>query len=135
MKRVLQVIIAAVLLGSLSLQYDTTGVSLRAAYAQAGGILGIDWTPPTTYTDGVPLLEQDMDFYTFFCNGVPMKTIDLVVGTYHDDVDISQWPSNDYTCHLTITSLLGQESDPSNTVNFTIGARKPGTVTGLTISP
>jgi hypothetical protein len=132
MKR-LRLLAVMLLLGGLTFDYER-GFYITAAYAQAGGTLTISWSPPTEYTDGFPLLEQDMDFYTFSCNGSQLKVIDLVVGTYSDIVDVSGLSSGSYTCHLTITSLEAVESGPSNTINFTINARTPGSPAGLTTS-
>jgi len=133
--RYLKALAALLLLGSLSIQYDDGGFSLTAAQAQVqGSTLTISWSPPSQYTDGFPLLEQEMDFYTFSCGGTMVKQIDLVIGTWTDDVDVSAMPSGTHTCHLTITSLEAVESGPSNTINFTIGARTPGNPVGLTTS-
>jgi hypothetical protein len=124
MKRMLQWTVAIILLGSLTLDYER-GFQFSAAYAQASGTLTINWTPPTQYEDGFPLLEQELDFYTFSCGGVEVKQIDNVVGTRTDAVDVSGLPSGSYTCHLTVTTLEAMESGPSNTINFTIGSRVP----------
>ena len=126
MKRFVKILVVVLLLGSLIVQYDDGSLKFSAAYAQSNGILTISWVPPDQYTDGFPLLEQELDFYTFNCNGVEIKQIDSVIGTYSDSVDISDLPSDDYTCHLTVTSLLGIQSGSSNSINFTIGARVPG---------
>ena len=121
------------LFASLTLDYER-GFQLRVAKAQTANILPISWTPPTQYTDGFPLLEQDLDFYTFYCNGAVVKQIDSIIGTPSDNVDISDLGSGDYTCHLTTTSLLAVESGSSNSINFTIVARVPGSPVGLTTS-
>lgn len=128
MKRIIQIMVWAVLLSSLIVQYDDGRLKLSTAYAQSNGVLTIGWTPPLAYTDGFPLIEQELDFYTFGCNGLSAtleKEIDSIIGTRSDAVDISGLPSGDYTCQLTVTSLLGAESGPSNSINFTIGARVP----------
>ncbi len=136
MKRIVQWSVWLLLIGSLTLQYDNGRftIELTAAHAQVAGPLTISWTPPDQYTDGFPLLEQDLDFYTFYCNGTVIKTIDSIIGTATDVVDRSGMASGDYTCHLTVTSLLASESGASNTINFTIGPRVPGNPAGLTSS-
>lgn len=139
MKRSMKILIAIILIGSLTFNYERDGFFLTAAYAQAGGVLTINWGPPTEYTDGAPLLEQDLDFYTFYCNGVEIKQIDSVIGNTSDLVDLTGLASGNYTCHLTVTALpivpnLGAESGPSNTINFTIGPRVPMAPVGLTSS-
>lgn len=128
MKRIFQIMVWALLLGSLLVQYDDGRLKLSAAYAQSSGTLPISWTPPLFYTDGFVLLEQELDFYTFGCNGLSAtleKEIDSIIGTRSDVVDISGLPSGDYTCSMTVTSMIGAESGPSNSINFTIGARVP----------
>ena len=132
-KRPLKLLIAVVLLGSLTLDLDR-GFYLKAAYAQSTGTLTISWIPPTQYTDGYPLPEQALDFYTFYCNGAWVKEIDSIIGTRSDVVDTSGLASGDYTCHLTVTTLLAAESGPSNTINFTIGPRVPMAPANLTSS-
>ncbi len=134
MKRLIQILITVILLGSLVLQYDEGKLQLSSAYAQTNGILTISWTPPTQYTDGFPLLEQDLDFYTFYCNGSQIKQIDSIIGTRSDGVDVSGLSSGNYTCNLTVTDVLGEESGPSGDINFTIGARTPGAPVNLTKS-
>lgn len=116
--------VALFLLGTLTFDYDA-GFKLKAAYAQAAGALTISWTPPTQYTDNAPLLEQDLDYYTFSCNGTELKQIDSVIGTRSDVINLTALPTGSYTCHLTVTTNAGSESGPSNTVNFTIGPRVP----------
>ena len=132
-KRPLKLFIAVVLLGSLTLDLDR-GFYLKAAYAQSTGTLTISWTPPTQFTDGFPLVEQELDFYTFYCNGARVKEIDSIIGTATDDIDLSGFQSGNYTCHLTATTLLASESGPSNTINFTIGPRVPMAPANLTSS-
>jgi hypothetical protein len=124
-------IIPIILLSALTLDWkQDSGFRLTAAYAQAGGALTISWSPPTEYTDGAPLLEQELDFYTFYCNGAALKEIDVVIGTHSDNVSLTALPTGSYTCELTVTALpitpnVGAESGPSNSINFTIGPRVP----------
>ena len=132
-KRVMQWVVSVLLLSTITLDYDR-GFTLNAAYAQDSGALTISWTPPVQYTDGAPLLEQELDFYTFYCNGVSIKVIDSVIGTSTDIVDTTGLVSGDYTCRLTTTTLLAAESGPSNSINFTIGPRVPMAPANLTSS-
>ncbi len=131
MKRFLQWTLALLLLGSLTFDYER-GFHLKAAYAQATGSLTLSWTPPAFYTDGFPLLEQDLDFYTLYCNDVPVKQIDSIIGTSTDVLDLTTFASGDYACNLSVTDLPGAESGRSNDINFTIGPRVPGTPANLT---
>jgi hypothetical protein len=109
-KKIAKFSILAVLLGSLTFAYDRS----------------VSWTPPDAYENGDPLLEQDLDFYTLYCNAQPFATIDNVVGTNTATIDFSPLGEGTHTCYLTVTALNGLESDPSNTQNFTVGPRKPG---------
>ena len=94
----------------------------------------ISWTPPAFNTDGSVLLEQDLDFYTVYCDGVPLVSIDVIIGTHSAVISLDALTEGSHACVLTVTALNGQESAPSNTVNFTIGPRVPMPPTGLTIA-
>jgi hypothetical protein len=78
----------------------------------------ISWTPPTFYVDGTPLLEQDLDFYTLYCDGTAIQQIDSIIGT---PTALATFPDTigTHTCHLTVTTLNGMESEASNTYVFT----------------
>jgi len=101
--------------------------------------MNISWTPPTEYENGDPLLEQELDFYSLYCNGdaAPLATIDSIIGTRTAVVSFSSLGEGTHTCHLTVTALNGEESVPSNTANFTVGPRTPGAPTNfvITLSP
>jgi hypothetical protein len=124
--KVIKWILCAVLISTLLIQYDDGELKLSAAYSQDDGTLVINWIPPTEYTDGFPLLEQDLDFYTFYCNGSVVKQIDNVVGTHSNSVDVSGFERGDHDCSMTVTSLLGATSAASNSITFTLGPRVPG---------
>jgi hypothetical protein len=98
--------------------------------------VNLAWDPPTQYENGDALLEQELDFYSLFCNGdaVPFATIDSVIGTNTAIVNFSPLGEGTHTCHLTVTALNGQESDPSNDANFTVGPRTPGAPTNFVIT-
>lgn len=100
--------IALLCLASITLAYDRQ----------------ISWVPPTFYTNGEPLLEQDLDFYTVYCDGAQLVVIDSIIGTVTATVDL---PSSEGThvCHMTVTTLTGVESDPSNELVFTNQLRAP----------
>jgi hypothetical protein len=93
----------------------------------------VSWTPPVEYVDGTPLLEQELDFYTLYCDDVVVATIDNVIGQRSAVVDMSALTEGSHTCALTVTALNGQESGYSNIVNFTVGPRVPGVPADLTI--
>lgn len=96
----------------------------------------VEWTPPVEYENGDVLLEQDLDFYSLYCNGstTPLVTIDSVIGTRTEIVDFSPLGEGTHTCHLTVTALNGEESGPSNDANFTVGPRTPGAPTNFVIT-
>lgn len=108
MKRAMQIIVACVLLGSLTIQADT---------------LTITWLPPTQYTDNSTLLEQDLDHYTLYVDGVSTIFYDSVPGSYSQLHTIV--PAGTYELTLTVTTLEGVESGPSNVKVFTVGSRTP----------
>lgn len=85
----------------------------------------ISWTPPISYENGDALLEQDLDFYTLYCNGAPFVTIDSIIGTRSATVDMTALGEGTHSCALRVTALNGMESGDSNIVNFTIGPRVP----------
>lgn len=87
----------------------------------------ISWTPPVFYTNGAPLLEQDLDFYTLYCDGVQLVTLDSIIGTWTATIDFPDTPGT-HECWLTTTTLAGIESDPSNTYVFT---NQPPTLTPM----
>lgn len=107
MKNVLRAI-ALLMLASLTFAYDST----------------INWQPPTQYTNGNQLLEQDLDYYTFYCDGVARQQMDSIIGTWSRVVDIPE-EDGDHLCWITVTTLNGAESAPSNTKLFTNGTRVP----------
>jgi len=132
--RILKILIASVLLASLTIDWSQDeGWGL--SYVQAAdGQLHFSWSPPTQYTDGAPLLEQDLDFYTLKCDGVEIADIDNIIGTYSYSVPETGFASGDHSCVLTVTTLQGAESGDSNAVNFTIGPRVPMAPAGLTLT-
>jgi hypothetical protein len=92
----------------------------------------VEWTPPTQYTDGTPLLEQDLDYYTLHMNGAELLTLDAIVGTWSVVITVTEPGTHEF--RLTVTDLNGQTSDMSNTATFTVGPRTPGVPTNLTVT-
>ena len=92
-------------------------------FGQSSG--NVNFEPPTQYTDGSQLLEQDIDFYTLYCNGAAFVEIDSIIGTYSATVDVRALGVGTHSCHLTTVMLSGAESAPSNVVDFTVGPRVP----------
>lgn len=85
----------------------------------------VSWTPPVAYTNGDPLLEQDLDFYTLYCSGAEFTQIDSIIGNSTAVIDFTPLGEGTHICYLTVTAVNGQESGPSNTANFTVGPRVP----------
>lgn len=83
----------------------------------------ISYEPPTQYTDGHDLLEQELDFYTFYCDGARIQELDSIIGSWQRTITIPE--PGTFNCHLTTTSLDGVESGPSNSKVFTKGPRTP----------
>jgi len=77
----------------------------------------VSWTPPTQYEDGSILLEQDLDYYTLYCDDEAVTTIDSIIGTRTALLDMPEAPGT-HECWLTVTSLAGEESAPSNVLSF-----------------
>ena len=110
--------LALVLVGSLVFAFDRS----------------VSWDPPSQYENGDSLLEQDLDFYTLYCNDSAFVEIDNIIGTSTAVVDFSPLGEGSHDCYLTVTALNGQESQPSNIANFTVGPRIPGAPTNFVIT-
>ena len=95
----------------------------------------VSYIPPDANTDGTLLLEQELDFYTLYCEGAAIGTIDSIIGQRTVLYDFGALASGDHSCNLTVTNLAGVESAFSNTAVFTIGPRTPNAPTGLVILP
>jgi len=138
--RAIKITVALILISGLTFQYqpERKGLNFTAVYAQTAGSLTISWTPPVQFTDGAPLLEQELDYYTFYCDGASVAIIDSVIGQWTADVNTAALAEGSHTCHLTVTAIggppptIGAESGPSNSINFTIGPRVPMAPAGLT---
>ncbi len=100
--------IALVMLASVTLAYEET----------------ISWRPPIFYVDGTPLLEQELDYYNVYCDAELLVSLDSIIGTWTATVDFPDTPGT-HTCWLTVVTLLGEESDHSNTKVFTNLPPKP----------
>ena len=108
MKQAVKILIAVLLFGSLTIEAD---------------VFTISWLPPTHDTAGVPLLEQELDYYTLYVDGYSTIFYDSIPGSYSELHEIV--PAGTYELTLTVTTLEGVESDPSNTAVFIVGPRKP----------
>lgn len=114
MKRFVQITVAAVLLGSLTIQADP--------------IKTWSWTAPTEYENNTPIPTSDILSYTLYCGvteGGPHDQFITAMNTPPpQDMDMAPLVGNQpgtYYCVLTATSSLYlEESAPSNEVNFTV---------------
>ncbi len=85
----------------------------------------ISYTPPEFYVNGDVLLEQELDFYTVYCDDQVVTILDSIIGTWARTVDFPEITGASDTCWLTTTTLLGAESDPSNVKVFMGPPRTP----------
>ena len=108
MKRAILRATVILLLASLTVQADTFTVS---------------WLPPTQYEDNSALLEQDLDYYTLYVDGISTIFYDSIPGSYSQLHTIV--PAGTYSLTLTVTTLEGVESGHSNAKAFTVGPRTP----------
>lgn len=84
------------------------------------------WQPPTEYVSGDPLdPATDLAEYRLYCDGdtTPIQVVqapatELVVPK-------GVFDPGTHTCHLTAVDIALQESDASNSVNFTVAADRP----------
>ena len=93
----------------------------------AGGKL-FTWTPPTERIDATPLPDSEIDSYKIYCDGDANA---IWTQTNQPGPD-EQWQAPDgtfalgsHSCHATTIDTGGLESDPSNTVNFTVSPERP----------
>ena len=81
-----------------------------------------DWTPPTQYEDGSPLAPAELEEFRIYCNGNQVGTAqgDQITWQSPDGT----FPPGSYDCYATAVAG-GLESQPSNTVNFTVSPSNP----------
>lgn len=90
------------------------------------------WTPPTQNTDGTPLADAEIASYNVFCNAVLLGNVPNTGGT---DTWLSPpLPAGSYNCHATTVAISGEESDASNSVNFTVDPSKPEAPSGFSVT-
>jgi len=91
-----------------------------------------DWIPPTLNTDGTPLPDAEIASYNIYCNAVVLGNVPNTGGT--DTWTSPPLPEGSYTCHATTLASNGQESAPSNAVNFTVDPSIPEAPTSFSVS-
>jgi len=116
-------LLVAIGMGLLTLDWTDVGAQNASPTVACDSGCTLKWQPPTSYTDGTMLIEQDLDFYSFYCDDAHVMDFDAIVGTWQADITFTQ--SGHYICGLTTTTLKGVESELSNTLTFTKGPRVP----------
>ena len=126
MKRLLQIVVAVLLFGSLTIQADPWKLW--------------NWTEPVSYTNGNPIPASDMLHYELLCNDIPgeqgppyevlIQLDDPGAPPSNEDMDIVvQGRPGAYYCVSTATSsAFGTTSEYSNEANFTVTADSLGFV-------
>lgn len=110
--------ILLILIASITIQVDAQSTTTPCDIS-----CELSWTPPTEYEDGSALLEQELDFYSVYCDGNHIMDFDSIIGTW--TIEFSFGVPGTYDCGLTTTALNEQESSLSNTKLFTKGPRVP----------
>ena len=114
LKKVVQLTVAAILLGALTIQADPFKT--------------FNWTGPDEYENNLPIPAEDILSYNLFCGSVeggPYDTYAQLLTPQPPSVEdmaalVMNTPGT-YYCVATATSLLHNlESVPSNEVNFTV---------------
>lgn len=114
MKRGLQFLIAAILLGSLTIQADP--------------FKSWNWTAPTQYENDIPIPADDDLSYTLKCGvsaGGPYDRFEAMLKEPPPDLQdmgllVQNTPGTYYCVATARSSLHGTESANSNEVNFTV---------------
>lgn len=91
----------------------------------------LTWTPPTTRTDGSPLLPADIqaaDIFDTASPGGPIGTVSGAVGTYTTGV----LSSGVHNFTVITVDQAGDESAPSNVATITVAIAPPSAVSNLT---
>lgn len=114
MKRLLQWTVAAILLGSLTIQADPFKTW--------------NWTDPTEYENGTLIPETDDLSFRLKCGTVEGGPYDLYEALLSEPAPsvqdmgplVANTPGTYYCISTASSSLHGTESEPSNEVNFTV---------------
>jgi len=85
----------------------------------------VSYVPPSAYTNGDPLLEQDISHYAMYCNGAAFTTITSIIGTTTVVIDLTPLGEGTHSCTLRTVMLNGSTSADSNIASFTVGPRTP----------
>lgn len=97
----------------------------------------LNWTNPTTYTDGTPYGQADNAGYTLQLDTTPAVSIPIGWGTGFDLTTLASYKaltSGPHTVAIAVVSKAGIASDFSTPATFQVSG-KPSTPTNLVLSP
>lgn len=97
----------------------------------------LNWTNPTTYTDGTPYAQTDNAGYTLQLDATPAVSIPLAWGTGFDLTTLASYKalkSGTHTVAIAVVSKAGFTSDFSAPATFQV-AVAPSPATNLVLSP
>ena len=104
------------------------GLLLVAPLTFAVGEKLFTWTPPTERVDATSMPESEIKEYKIYCDGDanPIWTQSHVPsGNQTWQAPAGTFALGTHSCHATTVDTLDQESDSSNTVNFTVSPALP----------
>lgn len=123
MPRIVKILVAAVLLGSLTIQADPFKMW--------------NWTPSTEYMDGTPIPSTDIQSWTLHCSNMPGSPYEVdiaITGISAPPSEEDMWPivqgmPGDYVCILTQHSRDWDSDSPgSNEIPFLVTPDQVGKV-------
>ena len=102
---------------------------LLSSLALAIGGKTFTWIPPVERMDQSPLPQAEIAGYRIYCDGNDTTPVRVQPNV---PLDTDTWAAPDgtfsigiHTCHATTIDTEGQESDPSNIVNFIVRSARP----------
>ncbi len=106
-------------------------VALLVALGLATGIVyaepkDFSWTNATSRVDGSPFTAADLAETRIYCDGDLTPVIVVADGSTAATLDFG---IGEHNCYATHVDTDGQESDPSNSVTFTVLPAKPNAPT------
>lgn len=109
--------------------YLAIGLLLISPLTFAIGAKTFTWTPPTERIDASPLPNAEIAEYRIYCDSDLVNPVRVQPNV---PLDTDTWAAPDgtfaigaHTCAATTVDTEGQESDPSNTVNFIVSSARP----------
>lgn len=104
---------------------------LLACSAVQADTFEVCWLPPTTFENGDPLLEGDLDYYTLYIDDQELMNFDAIVGTWCVQFEVHV--EGTYFATMTVTHNNGMTSAQSNIATFTLGPRAPAAPTEVVV--